>query len=136
MEEANKTMEEAIKEDSLYYYKAEIVSVYDGDTVTVNIDCGFNLVMRNEKVRLYGIDAPEVRGKTREEGLKSRDALRELLLTNKFAHKIMIKTYKDKKGKYGRYLANIILFTNDEDETIINVNNWMVSNGFAIYKDY
>ena len=43
----------------LYTYKiSKIHSVYDGDTVTVDIDLGLNVVIRKEKVRLYGIDTP------------------------------------------------------------------------------
>ncbi len=52
-----------------YNYKVKkVVNVYDGDTITVDIDLGFNMVMCNQKLRLYGINTPEVRGEEREEG--------------------------------------------------------------------
>ena len=51
-----------------YIYKAEVVSVYDGDTITVDIDLGFNVVLRKQKIRLGGINTPEIRGEEREEG--------------------------------------------------------------------
>jgi len=41
--------------DNLYFYKAIIRSVYDGDTATADIDLGFNCWMKNEKLRFYGI---------------------------------------------------------------------------------
>jgi len=104
----------------LYAYKAEITEVYDGDTVTANVDLGFNTWRRDEKLRLYGIDAPEVRGDERADGLVSRDALRTRVL----GREIIVCTIKDKTGKYGRYLAE--LYVDGE-----NVNDWMVSAGYA-----
>ena len=55
-----------------YFYKAKIISVYDGDTVTAVMDLGFNITNKI-KIRLHGINAPEIRGKKRPEGLKSKD---------------------------------------------------------------
>ena len=72
------------------------------------------------KLRLYGIDTPELRGSEREEGLKVRDILREMILDQE----VIINTYKDKQGKYGRYLANIFL-------NGIDINEWLLDNGHA-----
>lgn len=104
----------------MYEYKAFVRKVYDGDTVTVDIDLGFGVALKNQKLRLLRINAPEVRGEQRPEGLKSRDALREKI-ANKW---IKIKTQKDKKGKYGRWLAEIWL----EEECI---NDWLIKEGHA-----
>jgi len=52
-------------EQNLYHYKAHITKVYDGDTVTADIHLGFNMVMRKQKLRLLGIDTPEIRGEER-----------------------------------------------------------------------
>lgn len=113
----------------LYQYKAFVTSVYDGDTCTVDIDLGLHTWVRGEKIRLIRIDAPEIRGKSRNKGLASRDYLREIILDKE----IIIGTFKDKKGKYGRYLGEIWLPHEDE---IINVNDLMVNKGFAVYKEY
>ena len=59
-----------------YEYRAIIIEVYDGDTVTADIDLGFNTWRMGEKLRLARINAPEVRCKERSEGLKARDWLR------------------------------------------------------------
>jgi len=104
----------------MYEYRALVRKVYDGDTITVDIDLGFDMILRNQKIRLLGIDTPEVRGVEREQGLISRDALR-----TKIGSKwIVIKTQLDKKGKYGRWLGTI--FINEE-----NVNDWLISEGLA-----
>ena len=63
----------------LYTYKARCTSVYDGDSVTLDIELGFNIVMHNQKIRLLGINTPEVRGSDRLDGLIARDRLRELI---------------------------------------------------------
>ena len=114
----------------MFEYKVkEILKVYDGDTITVLIDCGFH-VYRRESLRLALIDAPEVRGDSRQEGLKSRDWLRlKLYQAEELNKDIIIKTQKDKTGKYGRYIAEI--FIDD-----ISLNKQLVQEGLAIFKEY
>jgi micrococcal nuclease len=112
----------------MYEYRAKITSVYDGDTVTAEIDLGFNVKI-TEKIRLLRINTPEIRGEERESGLISRDRLRELILNKE----VIIHTIKDKQGKYGRYLGEIFIIYNDEN---MNVNDWLVTEGLAEYKEY
>ena len=45
----------------MYEYKCAIVRVVDGDTVDVDIDLGFGIIMADERVRIMGIDTPESR---------------------------------------------------------------------------
>ena len=45
-----------------YIYNAFVTSVYDGDTITCNIDCGFGVILQKQKIRLYGLNTPEMRG--------------------------------------------------------------------------
>ena len=108
----------------MYEYRAYVRKVYDGDTITVDIDLGFDVVLQKQKIRLVRINTPEVRGPERESGLKSRDALRE-----KIGSKwVKIKTQKDKKGKFGRWLGEVWI----EDTCI---NDWLLSEGYAeVYK--
>lgn len=104
----------------MYTYKAKIIAVYDGDTVTAVVDLGF-LHSQEMKLRLYGIDTPEMRGPEKIEGKKVRDIVRTMVLDKE----VTIRSYKDKQGKYGRYLASIIL------EDGLDVNQWLVDNGHA-----
>ncbi|MFH1636736.1 MAG: thermonuclease family protein [Chloroflexota bacterium] len=115
---------------NLYNYRAIVKSVYDGDTCTVDIDLGLGTWIHKEKLRLYRINTPEVRGVQRPEGLKSRDFLREKI----DGKEIIIQTVKDRKGKYGRYLAEIWL--EGEGDELTNINDLLVQEGFAEYKDY
>jgi len=115
---------------SLYHYRGVVQSVYDGDTCTVDIDLGLRAWVRGEKIRLYRINAPEVRGEERPAGLRSRDFLR----SQTEGKQVLVQTFKDKKGKYGRYLGEIWLESPSGE--LGNVNDLMVAEGFAVYKDY
>jgi len=108
----------------MYEYKAKVIKVYDGDTITVLADLGFKVTIK-QTIRLYGLNTPEIRGEERPDGLISRDRLRERILDMD----VVIKTMKDKKGKYGRYIAEIYL----EDE---NINEWLITEGLAKRREY
>lgn len=111
-----------ITHEDLYVYRATIVSVYDGDTIRLNIDLGFGTWIINTPVRMIGIDAPELRGIERPQGLASRDHLAAVLPQKT---EVLIKTEKDKSDKYGRYLASVFLLDGS------NVNLQMIADGFA-----
>lgn len=116
-------------EHSLYHYSAKVTDVYDGDTITVDIDLGLATWIRGEKIRLARINAPEVSGTERPQGLLARDFLRNQIN----GKDIVIQTFKDKKGKYGRYIGDIWL---QEGEEWINVCDLLVEKGFAKYAEY
>ncbi len=111
----------------MYEYKAWVVSIYDADTIRFDIDLGFNQRMMNQSIRLSGINAWEVRGEQRMLGITARDAVRELLPKGS---PVLLRTFKDKKGKYGRWIGTIIL----PDGT--NLNEWLVEAGHAIEVEY
>lgn len=107
------------------YSYVTVLSVYDGDTITVEIDHGFRL-RHVETVRLARINAPELKGEQRPEGLRSAVRLRQLLPVGT---RIVLQTYKSGVEKYGRFLADVMLGD-------VTINDVMVSEGFAVYKDY
>ena len=87
----------------MYEYKATIVKVVDGDTVDVDIDLGFDVWLRNQRIRLYGIDTPECRTRNKREKAHG-------LLAKKYVQKALIvgRTYAlttKEKGKFGRFLG-------------------------------
>ena len=113
-----------------YYYIAEVVSVYDGDTCTCVVDLGFKTQVRI-KVRLIGIDTPEVRTKDKEEkkkGLKTRDWLRERILNKK------VLLHTKERGKFGRWLGMIWSLEEDKPEFESSYNKQLINEGFA--KEY
>ena len=111
----------------LYTYRAKVVSVFDADTIRVDISCGFGIVLANQKIRLYDIDAPEVRGPERPEGLIARDYLIDRIL----GREIILETIRDKAGKYGRWLGIIWLFDHSANKWE-NINTSLIEQGYAI----
>lgn len=107
-----------------YSYRALVSSVYDGDTCTCDIDLGFGIKLSGQKIRLYGIDTPEIRGDDKENGQKSRDYLKSRVL-DKW---VTLWTISDKKGKYGRWLG--ILSLDD-----VNINQELLDKELAVIYD-
>ena len=109
-----------------------IPKIVDGDTVYIN----------NYKIRLEGIDAPEMRQKCKKEKFKISSIIGYTFYEDYFCGKhskdnlaakvngSKIKCISFTKDKYKRYLAKCF-----KDKT--NLNRWMVRNGYAVaYRRY
>ena len=121
----------------MYDYMATLVRVIDGDTVDCDIDLGFGVWLKNQRVRLYGINTPETRTrdlKEKEAGLAAKARLIERL-----PEKFVLTSVKDKKGKFGRILGIInvpqtkILDRNGKKtkHIFLDVNRLLVEEGHA-----
>jgi micrococcal nuclease len=86
-----------------YIYNAQVVSVYDGDTITIDVDLGMRCWLKGQVVRLAEIDAAELKGNERSMGLAVRDYVRRRVLDKE----VVIETVKDTKETYGRWLAYV-----------------------------
>ena len=113
------------EKEYLYHYKAVVTDVYDGDTITLDIDLGLGIWKRNVKVRLADIDAPEIRGEERPFGLVVENYLSGKILDKE----VVIQTRKDKSGKYGRLIADVYYKG-------LDVSNDLVEKGYAVFKEY
>ncbi len=90
----------------MYTYRAEVIRWVDGDTVIVEIDCGF-YVKRTERIRLARINTPEMNSKIAR---TVRAAKHARMIANKFCPVgsiVKIETYKNKQDMYARYIAEI-----------------------------
>jgi len=91
-------------------YDVTIIKVVDGDTVDVDIDLGFGICLKDERVRIMGIDTPESRTRDKIEDLFGEAAKTRLkeLLTEGEAKLITTedKHGEDMKGKFGRILGD------------------------------
>ena len=114
-----------------FIYDALITEVYDGDTCTAIVDLGLNVSVK-AKLRLSGIDSPELRGVTEEVKKRAEDS-REYLkqrLLNK-----MVRIHSLKKGKYGRLVVKIWVYDDDGKLPEESINEEMIRKGLAeIYK--
>jgi len=112
---------------SPYTYYADVLDVYDGDTLTVTIDLGFSLTVKT-KVRLMGIDTAEMKSEDPEVkklAVASRDFIRELVLEKK----VLLKSHKP--DKYGRALADIWALNDDWTPVPKTLSEMMIEKGFA-----
>ena len=95
----------------MYEYRAKVVKVIDGDTVDVDIDLGFGIILTDERVRIMGIDTPESRTRDKVEkkfGLLAKKRLTELLGKNCVLRTQINKNGEDMKGKFGRVLGDFL----------------------------
>ena len=96
----------------MYEYKVDILRVVDGDTVDVDIDLGFGVWLRKERVRMMGIDTPESRTRDKVEkkfGKAASKRLKELLGKTAILRTEVIKG-EDAKGKFGRILGDFDVY--------------------------
>ena len=92
----------------MYEYKCKIIKVVDGDTVDVDLDLGFGVWLRDERVRIMGIDTPESRTSDKVEkvfGLAAKERLSSLLGADAILE-TQVKHGENMKGKFGRILGN------------------------------
>jgi len=88
----------------MYEYRAELLRVVDGDTIDVNVDLGFNIT-REIRLRLLGVDTHETYGVSHDSEEYQRGMEETKFVTEWLPDEFIIRT--EKKGKYGRYLAEI-----------------------------
>ena len=115
----------------MYEYRAKVLKVVDADTIDVEIDLGFK-IKSEKRLRFARIDAWEVRGEEREKGLAAKEYVLERLTVAEDNGGVLIRTDKDKTGKYGRYIAEV-LYIDKEAEELINLNDELVKLGHAEY---
>tara|TARA_B100002019_G_C21271285_1_gene602507 strand:- start:1255 stop:1728 length:474 start_codon:yes stop_codon:yes gene_type:complete len=114
----------------MYEYRCKILKVVDGDTVDVDIDLGFGVWLKKERVRMMGIDTPESRTRDKVEklfGLTAKQYVKDNMPTNSMQ---VLKTEidrsgGDKKGKFGRILGDFIL----DDKRLTDM---MIEDGHAV----
>jgi len=112
----------------MYEYKVTIDRIIDGDTVDVNIDLGFGVVLTKKRIRLYGIDTPESRTRNKEEkvrGLLSKSFLQLQCPVGSYA-----KLISHDIGKFGRIIGE--LFEYNKHENTVSINQLMCDEGFAV----
>ena len=112
----------------MYEYRCKRIKVVDGDTIDVDIDLGFGVWLRNQRVRLHGIDTPESRTKDLEEK-KYGLAAKEFLTKWTGAGELTIKTHKDERGKFGRILGEIWAFKTNINDKMVYEHHAVPYNG-------
>ena len=111
----------------MYRYKVKVTRVVDGDTVDVDIDLGFGMTYKKQRVRMKGIDTPESRTRDLVEkkfGLASKEFLKSQLKDQK------IELVSHDKGKFGRILGELFV-----GSSAYSINKIMIDNHYAVLYD-
>ena len=114
----------------MYDYKAKIRRVIDGDTVDVDIDLGFGIWLKDQRIRINGIDTPESRTRDKVEkvfGNASKEFVKKWLPVGSIQVLLTTidKSGDDKRGKFGRILGDFQI----EKTKLTNI---MLSEGYAV----
>ena len=112
--------------EKLYHYRCTVERVVDGDTIDLVLDLGFKVSIR-ERVRLYGINTPETRTRDKVEKAAGLKAKAFVIGWLDHAGDLIVITRKDKRGKFGRVLAEII-----EADGGLTLNQELVARGLAV----
>jgi micrococcal nuclease len=112
----------------MYQYKCKIIKVLDGDTVDIDLDLGFKIILANQRVRMAGVDTPESRTTIAEEKVRGQLSKKKLAEKLPIGSWQIIETQKPDSNddKFGRILGIFIL----EDGT--RVNDWLIQNNYAV----
>ncbi len=104
----------------MFEYHAKLLSVVDGDTVHLDVDLGCDSHL-HMTVRLAHVNAPE---KATPPGQLAIDYVTAWFAVNPA---LTIRTIKDRKEKYGRYLAEVY-----GDALKPSLNTSLVTDGHAV----
>jgi micrococcal nuclease len=111
----------------MYTYKAKLVRVINGDTLDIEIDLGFDIIIK-QRLKLFGINTPDSRSSDvtiKQKGLDVKQRLISLL-TKEFK----VETMLNKRGKYGRILGKVYIV--DEKDNEVCINELLVDEGLAV----
>ena len=108
----------------MYRYKVKVTRVVDGDTVDVDIDLGFGMTYKKQRVRMMGIDTPESRTRDLEEKFYGKASKANLvrILDGKD-----IELVSHDKGKFGRILGELFIVSSK-----FSVNQQQIDENHAV----
>ena len=115
----------------MHEYNCKILRVVDGDTVDVDIDLGFDIILSRQRIRLYGIDTPESRTRDLDEkkyGLLAKQMVQDYCPVGST---ITLRTRKDDRGKFGRILGEFMVYDAKTD-SVRSVNNILIDSYLAV----
>ena len=110
----------------MYQYRVKVVKVIDGDTIDVDVDLGFSVILAKQRVRLHGIDTPESRTNDKDE--KVRGLLAKKFLLGMCPIGSTIHLHSHGKGKFGRILGELY----EIDDDVVSINKKMCDEAYAV----
>lgn len=112
----------------LYTYRATVLHVVDGDTVDLSVSLGFEMSYR-ARFRLAGINTPESYGPDAcDAGRAAKQYLSDRIPVGTA---LVVRTVKDRREKYGRFLAELFYVDADGQALPVSINQALVDAGHA-----
>lgn len=111
--------------------RAKCLRVIDGDTIDVLLDVGFH-AYRRERLRLNGIDTPELRSKSpreRQRANTAKDVVRQLTRPEGVVTEWPLLVVAHKDDAFGRLVADVWLYSGDKR---IHLNAELLKRGLAV----
>lgn len=108
----------------MYRYKVEVTRIVDGDTVDVDVDLGFGMVYKKQRVRMMGIDTPESRTRNLEEKYYGKASKANLI---KILDGKDIQMVSYDKGKFGRILGELFI-----GDSVYSINQQQIDECHAV----
>ena len=109
----------------MYRYKVKVTRIVDGDTVDVDIDLGFGMTYKKQRVRMMGIDTPESRTRDLEEKFYGKASKAHLTQLIENAKEIQLVSHE--KGKFGRILGELF-----DPDNVVSINQQMIDDYHAV----
>jgi micrococcal nuclease len=109
-----------------------MLKIIDGDTVDVDIDLGFGVWLKKQRIRFYGLDTPESRTSDAEEkkyGIAAKEFVQSYLPVGTQQTLVTIKD--DATGKFGRILGRFEVY-NQETDSFMMLDEIMISKHHAV----
>jgi len=116
----------------MFEYKCKILKIVDGDTADVDIDLGFDIILSNQRVRMFGIDTPESRTSDEVEkvyGLLAKDYVKKLLPVD--SYQTLVTQKDDARGKFGRILGKFKVYDTVTDSEMF-LHEMMIRDHMAV----
>ena len=108
----------------MYEYNCKVVRVIDGDTVDVDIDLGFAVWLKKQRIRLFGVDTPESRTRDALEkkfGIMAKNFVKGRLPVG--SNQVLRTRLDDSRGKFGRILGEFVMEDTTLNQLLIVTNN-------------
>jgi|TARA_R110002020_G_scaffold163753_1_gene349896 micrococcal nuclease len=119
----------------MYEYNCRVVKVIDGDTVDVDIDLGFDVWLKKQRIRLFGVDTPESRTRDLEEkkyGIRAKNFVKGRLPIG--SRQVLRTKLDDSRGKFGRILGEFVIENNNhKEDTTLNQLLIITNNGVPYF---
>jgi micrococcal nuclease len=98
-----------------YVYKAKVTHLVDGDTFDAIVDLGMNVHIK-ARIRVLGINTPEIRGENKEEGFRSKFFVANML--ERTDNEVILQSHS--QDSFHRWLCDVYIGDDNLAEKLLS----------------